>query len=120
MSLREKIGAFVEAPKIQNFITVVIVLNAITLDTLTSALEYFNNAGYEVEVTTVNVARTRVRASRSLVNRYRKHLPMGITIQVSTDMTNRTVPTTTTAPSPSPASPRRRRPRARRPSTPSM
>ncbi len=36
-----------------------IVLNAITLDTLTSALEYFNNAGYEVEVTTVNIARTR-------------------------------------------------------------
>jgi len=36
-----------------------IVLNAITLDTLTSALEFFNNAGYEVEVTTVNIARTR-------------------------------------------------------------
>ncbi len=36
-----------------------IVLNAITLDTLTAALEFFNNAGYEVEVTTVNVARTR-------------------------------------------------------------
>lgn len=36
-----------------------IVLNAITLDTLTSALEFFSNAGFEVEVTTVNIARTR-------------------------------------------------------------
>ena len=36
-----------------------IVLNAITLDTLTSALEFFDNSGYEVEVTTVNIARTR-------------------------------------------------------------
>ncbi|PLX78225.1 MAG: cobalamin biosynthesis bifunctional protein CbiET [Desulfuromonas sp.] len=36
-----------------------IVLNAITLDTLTAALEFLNNAGYEVEVTTVNIARTR-------------------------------------------------------------
>ena len=36
-----------------------IVLNAITLDTLTSANEYFANAGYEVEVVTVNIARTR-------------------------------------------------------------
>jgi len=36
-----------------------IVLNAITLDTLTAALEFFDNSGYEVEVTTVNIARTR-------------------------------------------------------------
>ncbi len=36
-----------------------IVLNAITLDTLTSAMEYFDNFGYEVEVTTINIARTR-------------------------------------------------------------
>jgi precorrin-6Y C5,15-methyltransferase (decarboxylating) len=36
-----------------------IVLNAITLDTLTGALEFFDNSGYEVEVTTVNIARTR-------------------------------------------------------------
>ncbi len=36
-----------------------IVLNAITLDTLTSAIEFFDNSGYEVEVTTVNIARTR-------------------------------------------------------------
>ena len=36
-----------------------IVLNAITLDTLTSAIEFFDNSGYEVEVTTVNISRTR-------------------------------------------------------------
>ncbi|KIH76336.1 precorrin-6Y C5,15-methyltransferase (decarboxylating) [Geoalkalibacter ferrihydriticus] len=36
-----------------------IVLNAITLDTLTSATEFFDNAGYEVEVTAVNISRTR-------------------------------------------------------------
>ena len=35
------------------------VLNASTLDTLTSANEYFGNAGYQVEVVTVNIARTR-------------------------------------------------------------
>jgi precorrin-6Y C5,15-methyltransferase (decarboxylating) len=36
-----------------------IVLNAITLDTLTMAIEFFDNSGYEVEVTTVNISRTR-------------------------------------------------------------
>ena len=36
-----------------------IVVNAITLDTLTAGTEYFDNAGYEVEVTCVNVSRTR-------------------------------------------------------------
>jgi precorrin-6Y C5,15-methyltransferase (decarboxylating) len=36
-----------------------VVINAITLDTLTSATEFFENAGYQVEVTTVNIARTR-------------------------------------------------------------
>ncbi len=36
-----------------------IVLNATTLDTLTAATEFFDNAGYQVEVTTINVARTR-------------------------------------------------------------
>ncbi|MBW2477208.1 MAG: precorrin-6y C5,15-methyltransferase (decarboxylating) subunit CbiE [Deltaproteobacteria bacterium] len=36
-----------------------IVLNAATLDTLTAATEFFENAGYELEVTTVNVSRTR-------------------------------------------------------------
>jgi len=36
-----------------------IVLNSVTLDTLTAATEYFENAGYELEVTTVNISRTR-------------------------------------------------------------
>ncbi len=36
-----------------------IVLNASTLDTLTAANEYFGNAGYQVEVVTINIARTR-------------------------------------------------------------
>ncbi len=36
-----------------------IVINAITLETLTAATEFFENAGYQVEVTTINVARTR-------------------------------------------------------------
>ncbi len=36
-----------------------IVLNAVTLDTLTAATEYFENAGYQVEVTCINISRTR-------------------------------------------------------------
>ncbi len=36
-----------------------VVLNAVTLDTLTAANEFFDNAGYGVEVTVVNIARTR-------------------------------------------------------------
>jgi len=36
-----------------------IVLNATTLDTLTATTEFFDNAGYQVEVTAVNIARTR-------------------------------------------------------------
>ncbi len=36
-----------------------IVLNAVTLDTLTAATEFFENAGYQLEVTTINIARTR-------------------------------------------------------------
>ncbi|MEJ2199285.1 MAG: precorrin-6y C5,15-methyltransferase (decarboxylating) subunit CbiE [Desulfuromonadales bacterium] len=36
-----------------------VVLNSATLDTLTAATEYFQNAGYELEVTSVNIARTR-------------------------------------------------------------
>ncbi|PLX83736.1 MAG: cobalamin biosynthesis bifunctional protein CbiET [Desulfuromonas sp.] len=36
-----------------------VVLNAVTLDTLTAANEFFDNAGYQVEVATVNIARTR-------------------------------------------------------------
>jgi len=36
-----------------------IVLNAVTLDTLTAATDFFENTGYELEVTTVNISRTR-------------------------------------------------------------
>ncbi len=36
-----------------------VVLNAVTLDTLNAATEFFENAGYELEVTTVNISRTR-------------------------------------------------------------
>lgn len=36
-----------------------VVLNAVTLDTLTAANEFFDNAGYQVEVTAVNISRTR-------------------------------------------------------------
>jgi precorrin-6Y C5,15-methyltransferase (decarboxylating) len=36
-----------------------VVLNAMTLDTLTAANEFFDNAGYQVEVTTINIARTQ-------------------------------------------------------------
>ena len=36
-----------------------VVINAVTLDTLTAATEYFENAGYQLEVVTVNIARTR-------------------------------------------------------------
>ena len=36
-----------------------VVINAVTLDTLTAATEFFENAGYQVEVTVVNIARTR-------------------------------------------------------------
>jgi precorrin-6Y C5,15-methyltransferase (decarboxylating) len=35
------------------------VLNAVTLDALTSATDFFENANYELEVTTVNISRTR-------------------------------------------------------------
>ena len=36
-----------------------VVLNAVTLDTLTSATDFFENANYDLEVTTVNISRTR-------------------------------------------------------------
>ena len=36
-----------------------VVINAVTLDTLTAASEFFENAGYQLEVVTVNIARTR-------------------------------------------------------------
>jgi len=35
-----------------------VVLNAVTLDTLKAATEFFENTGYELEVTTVNISRT--------------------------------------------------------------
>ena len=47
-----------------------IVLNAITLDTLTAANEYFGNAGYEVEVVTVNIARTRPLTTYKMFEAY--------------------------------------------------
>lgn len=37
----------------------VIVLNAVTLDTLTKAIEFFEDHGYLLEIVTINVARTR-------------------------------------------------------------
>lgn len=36
-----------------------VVVNAITLDTLAATSEYLENAGYRVEVTSINIARTR-------------------------------------------------------------
>lgn len=36
-----------------------VVLNAVTLDTLKAATEFFENTSYELEVTTVNISRTR-------------------------------------------------------------
>ena len=36
-----------------------VVLTAVTLDTLTSASEFFENTGYHLEVTTVNIAKTK-------------------------------------------------------------
>jgi precorrin-6Y C5,15-methyltransferase (decarboxylating) len=37
----------------------VIVLNAVTLDTLTKAVEFLEDHGYSVEVTCVNIAKTK-------------------------------------------------------------
>jgi precorrin-6Y C5,15-methyltransferase (decarboxylating) len=37
----------------------VIVLNAVTLDTLTKSVEFLEDHGYSVEVTCVNISRTR-------------------------------------------------------------
>ncbi len=47
-----------------------IVLNASTLDTLTSANEYFGNAGYQVEVVTLNIARTRPHSNYKMFEAY--------------------------------------------------
>ncbi len=46
------------------------VLNAITLDTLTAANEFFGNAGYQVEVVTVNIARTRPHSNYKMFEAY--------------------------------------------------
>ncbi|MCK4502660.1 MAG: precorrin-6y C5,15-methyltransferase (decarboxylating) subunit CbiE [Desulfuromonadales bacterium] len=47
-----------------------IVLNASTLDTLTAANEYFANAGYQVEVVTINIARTRPHTNYKMFEAY--------------------------------------------------
>lgn len=47
-----------------------IVMNAITLDTLTAANEFFGNAGYQVEVVTVNIARTRPLSNYKMFEAY--------------------------------------------------
>jgi len=47
-----------------------IVLNAITLDTLTAATEFFENAGYQVEVTTLNISRTRPLSDYKMFEAY--------------------------------------------------
>ncbi len=47
-----------------------IVMNAITLDTLTAANEFFGNAGYRVEVVTVNIAKTRPHSNYKMFEAY--------------------------------------------------
>ena len=47
-----------------------IVLNAVTLDTLTAANEYFGSAGYQVEVVTVNISRTRPLSNYKMFEAY--------------------------------------------------
>ncbi len=47
-----------------------IVMNAITLDTLTAANEFFGNAGYQVEVVTVNIAKTRPHSNYKMFEAY--------------------------------------------------
>ncbi len=47
-----------------------VVLNAITLDTLTAANEYFANAGYRVEVVALNIARTRPETNYKMFEAY--------------------------------------------------
>ena len=47
-----------------------IVLNSVTLDTLTAATEFFDNAGYQVEVTTVNISRTRALTDYKMFEAY--------------------------------------------------
>lgn len=47
-----------------------VVLNAITLDTLTAANEYFANAGYTAEVVVLNIARTRPETNYKMFEAY--------------------------------------------------
>ena len=47
-----------------------VVMNAITLDTLTAANEFFANAGYQVEVVTVNIAKTRPHSNYKMFEAY--------------------------------------------------
>ena len=47
-----------------------VVLNAITLDTLTAANEFFANAGYSVEVVCVNISRTRPLSNYKMFEAY--------------------------------------------------
>ncbi|HEX9873231.1 MAG TPA: precorrin-6y C5,15-methyltransferase (decarboxylating) subunit CbiE [Deferrimonas sp.] len=47
-----------------------VVINAVTLDTLTAACEFFENAGYQLEVTTVNIARTRPLSDYKIFESY--------------------------------------------------
>ena len=47
-----------------------VVLNAITLDTLTAANEFFGNSGYSVEVVTVNISRTRPLSNYKMFEAY--------------------------------------------------
>ena len=44
-----------------------IVLNAVTLDTLTKAVEFLEDHGYTVEVTCVNIAKTRALSDYKLL-----------------------------------------------------
>ena len=47
-----------------------VVINAMTFDTLTAASEYFANAGYQLEITTINVARTRPSTEYKMFEAY--------------------------------------------------
>ncbi len=56
-----------------------VVINAVTLDTLTAATEFFENTGYQVEVITVNIARTRPLTDYKM---FEAHNPVYIVVGV--------------------------------------
>ena len=56
-----------------------VVLNAMTLDTLTAANEFFDNAGYQVEVTTINIARTQPQTN---YKKFEAYDPVSIVVAV--------------------------------------